>query len=162
MKSTLTVTELFKAAGLQPSGPVPWLKPVPEKSPGVYVVAIVPTADGDCDPIDVSDLPIEITARWNESQPVIYVGRASKSISRRISQFYQHRYENRSPHRGGRDVLLLKCALWVYWSPTDNYDKAENVMIEAFKAAVGRLPFANRMRSARVGMGTTKSMVKSA
>jgi hypothetical protein len=91
-------------------------------------------------------LPIEIAARWISSQPVIYIGRTRRPLSRRINEFYRHIHGNRSPHRGGQDVKLLECPRWVYWSPVDAADIAEHKMIETFIEKVGSFPFANRMR----------------
>jgi hypothetical protein len=145
----ITVTDLFAAAGLMPCGPVPWGTVVPERQPGVYVVAAVAGRNDDCDGIDVPYLKAEVAARWNPSQPVIYIGRTRRSLLRRIREFNKHVHGEQRPHRGGQDAKLLTCPLWVFWSPTDEAAAAEDKMIERFKKEVGRLPFANRVRSAR-------------
>jgi hypothetical protein len=146
----ITVRTLFNAAGLEPYGPVAWGKAVEEKRPGVYVIAIVAEADGSCDCIDVSYLPGVVAKRWIPSQPVIYIGRTKRALSRRIKEFYHHVHGHKSPHRGGQDVKLLKCERWVYWCRVECVAVAEQKMIEAFKATAESFPFANRVRAARV------------
>ena len=149
----ITVTEIFKAADLQPYGPVPWNdknNPVKEKRPGIYVIAIAPHPDGGCDLIDVSNLESDVATKWVPLQPVIYIGRTRRALSRRVKEFYRHVHGAKSPHRGGQDVILVKCPRWVYWSPTEEPVDAERKMIEYFEGKIGRLPFANRVRSARI------------
>jgi hypothetical protein len=120
----MNVRDVFQAAGLEPCGPASWGEPVPERGPGVYVV--------------VAD------------DQIIYIGRSGRPLRRRLREFYRHRHGARSPHRGGQAVLLLKCPLVVYWAATADYAAAENCMIEFFKSQVGELPYANRVRSARI------------
>jgi hypothetical protein len=152
----MTVAEVFGAAALKAHGPVRWLEMVAESSPGVYVVAVVAGHNARCEALSVSYLPREAMGRWIAGQPVVYIGRTRRAISLRLQEFFNHKHGNRSPHRGGQDVKLLTCPLWVFWCPTDNPTQAEDRMIEAFKKRVGRLPFANRMRSARIKKpGTT-------
>jgi hypothetical protein len=122
---TITVHDVFRAARLQACGPVPWGQPVPENLPGVYVV--------------VADYG-----------RVVYIGRSSRALRQRLREFYRHRYGARSPHRGGQDVLLLKCQLLVYWAAAADYAAAEHAMLEYFKAQTDGYPYANRVRSARV------------
>ena len=158
MPLALTVTELFKAAKLRVCGPVPWGKKVPENKPGVYVIAVVSRPRSHCGSRKISYLPADIVVRWIPRQPVIYIGRTRRSLSRRVSRFYRHVYGKRSPLRRGQAVKLLKCGLWVYWSPSDNPFVAEDKMIERFREKVGSLPFANRMRSARVRVRSRKTV----
>jgi hypothetical protein len=157
MPSVITVAELFKAAKLRVCGPVRWGAKVPETKPGVYVIAIVSRPKSHCGSRKVSYLPAPIALRWIPRQPVIYIGRTRRSLSRRVHQFYRQEYGDKSPHRGGQAVRLLKCGLWVYWSPTDNPFAAEDKMIERFREKVGRLPFGNRMRSSRVQTRSKKT-----
>jgi hypothetical protein len=143
----MTIADLFAAAGLTPQGPKVWLEPVDEHRPGVYVIALVAgTAETTPATVDMASLPLAERNRWIVDQPVIYIGRATRSIRVRLAQFYRHTYGKKAPHRGGQAVLLLKCALWVYWAVTDSPIKAERAMIDAFCKRVGRLPYANRRR----------------
>jgi ethanolamine utilization protein EutA len=140
----LSVREVFERADLKPSGPVSWGSPVPEKCPGVYVVSLVEDPAAPCDRLDVLDLSDDELARWLPCHPVIYIGRASGSISKRVSQFYRHRYSRPAPHRGGQAVKLLSHNLWVFWAATDKFAEAERRMLNAFVTHSRRLPFANR------------------
>ena len=149
MRSDLTVRKVFQAVGLTPHGPVRWLDRVEESRPGVYHVALVPGPDDPCPPVDVAYLADEIRIRWN-NHPLVHVGRTIRSLSRRISEFYRHVHGAPRPHLGGQDVKLLQCSLWIYWCPTKRWAEAEDEMIEYFRTKVCRIPFANRVRSARV------------
>jgi hypothetical protein len=146
---SITVHEVFRAAGLKASGPVRWGEIVPEKQAGVYIVAAVEDPDEGCGAIDVSYLKDQIAERWIPSEPVIYIGRSRRPLSLRIREFNKHIHGAKSPHQGGQDAKLLRCPLWVFWSPTQHAAIAEDKMIERFKSEVGRLPFANRVRSAQ-------------
>jgi hypothetical protein len=122
--------DLFEKVHLPLSGPVPWGTPVPETRPGVYVVA-------------------------RASREVVYIGRTTKSLKLRLSQFYTHRYGNRSPHRGGQDVLLLKEPLFVHWAATTDPHPLKTAMLDTFEAAEGKFPYANKIR----GVKTTRRWV---
>lgn len=148
----ISVRELFKSAGLSVCGPVRWndkSDPVREMRPGVYVVAAVASAD-DAAGLDFpGELEVGLAARWVASQPVLYIGQTTRPLSVRIGEFYRHRWGKPSPHRGGQDVKLLGCPLWVYWSPTEDPGAAEYAMIEKFMANASRLPFGNRVRPSK-------------
>ena len=147
------VTEIFAEAGLRPCGPVRWGKSLPESRKGVYVIARVSDPDlccTECDLPFVDPLPqgLEIdmdyeAKRWLRAEPVVYVGKTDQPLEKRVGQFYQHKCGDRSPHAGGQIVLLLTCALWVYWSPSTTPRDAEQAMLAAFEKQTGRVPFAN-------------------
>ena len=130
MTGYATVQEIFNAAGLLPCGPVSWGTPIPERSGGVYLIELMQPKEGD-------------------GQSIIYVGRIKRSLRRRMREFYKHRYGEKRPHSGGQAILKFAPSLWVYWAPTDACADAEDKMIEQFRKLVGRLPYGNRMRSAR-------------
>ena len=164
----MTVTELFEKANLQAFGPVLWGTQVREPSAGVagvYVVARVDDPNVDCKACDLPPL-IDFTnnpydnlrkplppnlrydpeyerQRWLKSEPVVYIGRTCGTIQKRVGDFYRHECGNRSPHAGGQVVKLLRCPLWVYWSPATDPCCSEGAMICAFKKQVGKEPFAN-------------------
>jgi hypothetical protein len=143
----MTVADLFGAAGLTPQGPQAWQTPINAAGPGVYVIALVAgPAEGAPATIDMTSLPPAEHSRWIVGQPVIYIGRATRSLRGRLAQFYGHIYGKSTPHRGGQAVLLLSCARWVHWALTDSPIKAERAMIDAFCKRVRRLPYANRRR----------------
>src|SRR4051812_47910689 len=141
-----TVQDLFAAAQLKPAGPVTWGDAVEERQPGVYVVALTPIPTDPAPVVDIACVPDSERDRWLVQQPVIYIGRATRSLRNRLAQFYRHKYGKRAPHRGGQAVIPLECSRWVYWAATDDPVGAAVAMIEAFRERVGRLPYANRRR----------------
>lgn len=141
--NALAPEELFARASVPMHGPVVWQTPIPENGSGVYVIALA-------DPTRVSLARVEAgeLGRWIGGQEIVYIGRA-KHLRRRLRQFYRHQYGNPRPHRGGQSILLLDGEKLVYWGSATDFQQAEHRMIEAFRAAVGAMPFANRVRSAQ-------------
>ena len=142
----MKIADLFEAAGLAPQGLVGWGTPIDVPRPGVYVVALVEDSAEHARFVNVDSLSATERKRWNAGQPIIYIGRATRSIRGRLAQFYRHKYGEKAPHRGGQAVIPLECKRWVYWATTDSPIKAERQMIDAFRAKVGALPYANRRR----------------
>jgi len=115
----------------------------------VYVIALTRNPQEDTALIPrIEHLPDPDRARWIQNEPVVYVGQTTRqTLSRRISQFYSHKYGRKSPHSGGQAVKLLDCELWVYWSPCANPKAAERAALDGYRTRRGQLPFANRRRS---------------
>jgi hypothetical protein len=139
----LSVPDLFRVVSLGMRGPVPWGTPIEETSSGVYVIALVDPAAPFVENLSEAEL-----ARWNAGEEIIYIGRAT-GLRKRIAQFYRHEYGRSSPHRGGQDIKLLSASIQVCWAGASDCAAAERLMIDKFRAEVGALPFANRMRAAR-------------
>jgi hypothetical protein len=118
----VTVAEIFAAANLTPCGPVSWGTSIPEKRPGVYLIQV----DG-----------------------VTVYGKTKRPLAQRLREFYGHKYGNRAPHRGGQLLLTLPGERSVYWAATDHFRIAEHLMLEAFAAAHGVLPIANKIKAIR-------------
>jgi hypothetical protein len=146
MPPGLTVAEVFRAAGLDPTGPVQWSTPITETRPGVYVLSLVSDPYTVCGANDVGYLPDHLFQKWLNDNPVIYIGKTRRPLRKRINEFYRHIYGNKSPHRGGQAALLLKPTLWIFWAATDQPTWAERAMIEMFRDTANALPFANRCR----------------
>jgi hypothetical protein len=144
MAEVVTVQDLFATAGLVPQGPVKWLEPIEVTRPGVYVVALTANPLDPAPDIELACVPETERPRWLVQQAVLYIGRATRSVRGRLAQFYRHDYGKSAPHRGGQAVIPLACERWVYWATTDSPIKAERQMIDAFRAKVGKLPYANR------------------
>jgi hypothetical protein len=140
------VRDLFAAAGLVFRGPVEWGAAVEERRPGVYVVALTANPGDPAPDIELACIPEAERARWLAGQPVLYIGRATRSLRGRLAQFYRHEYGKSAPHRGGQAVIPLECRRWVYWATTDAPIKAERQMIKAFLDKVRKLPYGNRRR----------------
>lgn len=141
-RQVISAQALFKHVDLTECGPVKWRDPITETGSGVYVVALADPAGG------VGELPESLVARWIDGQEIVYIGRG-KNLGRRLKQFYRHKHGARSPHRGGQDIILLDRPLLVYWSAVEAYVAKEKELIEAFRDAVGTIPFGNRIRAAQ-------------
>lgn len=161
----MIIAEIFakaKQPNFSPRDPVQWGTQVSESCAGVYVVARVSDATVGCkacalpfdfanpyDNLNIPLCPLDLDLeyerkRWLESEPVVYIGQTtSRTIHNRIGQFYRHKCGNPSPHAGGQVVHLLRCDLWVYWSPADNPYATEQTMLCAFREQLGQEPFAN-------------------
>jgi len=150
----MTILDLFEKVNLSPKGPEPWGTEVSECAAGVYVVARVGDAKASCESGDlpfidpfpagiIVDLEYE-QQRWLSSEPGLYIGQTTKrTFHKRLKDFYRHKIGNRSPHAGGQVIKLLRCELWVYWSPIDNPYETEQMMIRAFKKQASQPPYAN-------------------
>ena len=144
MTKNISPIELLNQVGLVPSGPVIWETVIPENRSGVYVISIDAP---EC--VDQEALEIE-QGFWKSDQSIVYIGRA-KCLSKRLKQFYVHKYGNHAPHRGGQAILKLdQTLLRIYWAVAEDYAGAENQLITKFEEIAKRKPFANRVRSARM------------
>lgn len=157
-----TVTALLDAACVTRLGAVPWRSPVPTNRPGVYLVAR--TSDpltGVIGPVAIDRRAVrqllevrpellvdkqrpsedmlaqQLASMWLPDEPVIYVGLAGTSLSKRIGQFYSTRLGARSPHAGGWPVKCLATLsqTWVHFAECDDVKTAERNMLQAFVKA---------------------------
>jgi hypothetical protein len=141
--NAVSIEDLFACADLVPCGPFDWNIPIPERKSGVYAISVGGIS------IDPEHIAEPARHRWIVGQHIVYIGRA-KNLRKRLQQFYRHKYGAHSPHRGGQSILLLGVPLHVSWSAVDDYAGAEDRMIEQFRAVCGRVPFGNRVKSARM------------
>ena len=79
----------------------------------------------------------------------VYIGKTKRPLAQRLREFYGHKYGNRAPHRGGQLLLTLPGERGVYWAATNRFRIAEHLMLEAFAAAHGGLPIANKITAIR-------------
>lgn len=167
------VASLFASAGLIPAGVVRWDVSVPTKGPGVYVVALtdnpsrtnatVPDAPigematerllGACPELRLDgirptaqQLRNRIAACWLPTETVLYMGKASISVHKRVKQYYDTPLGAKRPHAGGWFLKTLANfdELFVHCASTDKPEVAERVMLDAFIAAVS-LPVRERL-----------------
>lgn len=129
MTTAITPEWLFERIGVTAGGSIEWGRPVPERGCGVYIITVADVIKG---------------------QHVVYIGRTSRPLRVRLGDFYRQRYGDSSPHSGGQVILKLTSPRTVHWAAVVDYATAEDVMLEAFRNAVGRLPYANKVRSARM------------
>jgi hypothetical protein len=160
-----TVTEAFAAAGLAPHGAVPWGTPLPEREPGLYVVALTSSAADsqaacaeaplaherfehllslrpelllDGTRPDADELATRIASFWLPDEVVLYVGLAGQPLRTRVRQYYNTPLGARKPHAGGwwLKTLANLDELWVHYAATPGYVDAEVAMLRAFADAV--------------------------
>ena len=128
--------------------------------PGVYVV----TRESTDDPVigtegihqsEKQAAPYgaeELTQRWIKGASVVYIGRASTSLRKRLGQYRRAGMAGGTNHNGGRSIWQLADAedLLVAWHPVDQDGSGleaaeiETQLITHFRAEYGNRPFANR------------------
>jgi hypothetical protein len=145
----LSVEQLFTQARLDPGGNTTWGQSVVEHGPGVYVISIA-----DPSSVKLDSLPEHERQHWNPQESIIYIGRSAR-LSRRLRQFYKHKYGEKSPHRGGQAILCLHCEKHIHFAAVKDYAGAERRLLEIFEKESGRKPFGNRARSARLSRNQT-------
>lgn len=122
-----TVAQLFAAHELAQSGVVPWGNPVPERSSGVYVVALTSRTDAvegtlaAC-PLDLvrlqelldvrpelrmdrsgrptaAELATRLAGFWLPDETALYIGRTRGQVGVRLRQYDRHRWALRAHTR---------------------------------------------------------------
>jgi hypothetical protein len=111
-------------------------------------------------PAGVADVIDQLRRNWFEDEPVVYIGLASRSVRRRIAQFYATPIGAARPHAGGWFLKMLDKSppLWVHASATADFEKVEIDLLDAFVAGLSTaalaevadatlpLPFGNLQR----------------
>lgn len=71
---------------------------------------------------------------WVQDEPVVYIGLAGTSVSKRVSQYYSTRIGARAPHAGAWPLKMLRDLdrLWVHTAACSDPGAAEISMLEAF------------------------------
>jgi transcription elongation factor GreA len=157
-RAALSAPALLREVGLLADGPLPWGRPVPGRSPGVFVVEL---------PAAVPKAPIELTrvgkwlervpgllldgARptsrglagrlgsfWLPSQTVIYIGATEATISGRLAAMERTVLGDRRPFSGGHWLQTLRTlpSARVWWTPTPAVEEYEDALLAAFAASV--------------------------
>lgn len=170
-----SAVELLREARIDPAGPVTWGARVPCRVPGVYVIETPDPLDAaplDPDAIaawiervpslrvdgvrpSVAVLAERLASFWMPNEPVVYVGLAGTSVTRRIGQFYRTPLGNPRPHAGGHWLKTLSGleTFRVWWAETGDPATAEDALLKAFALRHGGglvLPFANRQTAGGV------------
>ena len=154
----LSAPALLREVGLLADGPLPWGRPVPGRSPGVFIVEL---------PATVPAAPIELTrvgkwlervpglrldgarptsralaARlgsfWLPSQTVLYIGATPATISGRVAAMERTVLGDRRPFSGGHWLHTLRTlsSARVWWTPTEAVEEYEDALLAAFAATV--------------------------
>ena len=150
----LSAPSLLRAVGLLPDGPLPWGRPVPGRSPGVFVVELpapLPTA-----PIELTRvgkwlehvpgllldgarptsraLSARLASFWLPSQTVLYVGATGATISGRLAAMGRTTLGDRRPYAGGHWLMTLRAlpSSRVWWAATEAIEEYEDALLAAF------------------------------
>jgi hypothetical protein len=113
------------------------------------------TVDGR--PASQATLAARLAACWLPDEPIVYIGKASRSVAGRVSAYYRTPLGARRPHKGGWFVKTLATLddLWVHVASAEDPERAEQALISAFCVGVSPatlaglhdqerpLPFAN-------------------
>jgi transcription elongation factor GreA len=154
----LSAPGLLREVGLLPDGPLPWGRPVPGRSPGVFLVELpapLPTA-----PIELTRvgkwlehvpgllldgarptsraLSARLASFWLPSQTVLYVGATPATISGRLAAMGRTTLGDRRPYAGGHWLMTLRAlpSTRVWWAATEAVEEYEDALLAAFAAAV--------------------------
>jgi transcription elongation factor GreA len=155
-------SELMRSLGLLVDGPARWGTAVASRSPGIIVVELPGGADAA--PIDVMALRrwIErvpsltldgerptpqvlqrrLAQEWLAGQPVLFVGRSTKSIGARLSGIYATTLGDIKPSSAGHwlKTLANPGELRVWWAETPAFEEYEDALL----GALGVTPWGNR------------------
>jgi hypothetical protein len=181
-----SVKELFDTSGVQLVGRVNWGQQIKDDRPGIYIVAVTSQPDGKKNlygkvpPIDIpiiqkwindvqtlrldrvrpnsKELQQRLCRFWLPDEPILYVGKAGKSVKERVSAYYNTPLGKRKPHGGGHWIKTLSeiNKLSVFWGACNDPENTENIMLKRFVDNVSSMtkkvihdpdrpfPFANR------------------
>ncbi|MDF2733805.1 MAG: transcription elongation factor GreA [Chloroflexota bacterium] len=154
----LSGPSLLRKVGLLPDGPLPWGRPVPGRSPGVFLVELpapLPTA-----PIELTRvgkwlehvpglmldgarptsraLSARLASFWLPSQTVLYVGATAATISGRLAAMGRTTLGDRRPYAGGHWLMTLRTlpSSRVWWAATEAVEEYEDALLAAFAETV--------------------------
>lgn len=179
----ITVSTLFNEVKLDVHGPVRWKAPLNCDSPGVYVVALstdpnkrvcidkppfsntlidswinrVPNMRIKKHKPDILCLTAIMNRFWLPKETILYIGSTTRTLGKRVDEFYKHILGDGSPHSGGHWLKTLSNIddLFVYWCGVQNTPGSkENEMLNLFHSTAAKyikvfhqyqiiMPFAN-------------------
>ena len=148
----MTVIEVLSAASLKVHGPKQWKIPIPEESPGVFVVTRNNKSHAHSRPVEarfrtgadhlLADRD-SVKRRWLPREPIVFIGKTERSIRMRMAELYDCGRSRSNIISGAQSLCLLRCTLWVYWCPCSHPTGVRAVLLDAFVTGVGMPPFAN-------------------
>jgi transcription elongation factor GreA len=158
MPDDRSAANLLREAGLLADGPAMWGKSVRHSGPGVYLVELAaPTPTLSVDLAVVGrwiervpelrldgkrpagrEIQVRLGSFWLPSQPVLFIGSTSGSVSARINALAKTAPGDRKPAGSGLWLHLLRAPgeLRVWWSPTDAPEEYEDALMDVFAAGV--------------------------
>ena len=154
----VAASDLLRAVGLLPDGPVLWGRPVRSSRSGVYLVELPAPLAGP--PLDLArvgkwleratDLLLDgarptskaLQARlahdWLAGATVVFIGSATGSLAERVAALEATPAGDERPCGDGLRLQLLRgvdaCRVW--WAETDAPEEYEDALLDAFAAGV--------------------------
>ena len=158
LAAPLSAPALLREVGLLADGPLPWGRPVPGRSPGVFLVELpapLPAAPIELTRVGkwlerVPDLRLDgarptsraLAARlasfWLPSQAILYIGATEATISGRLAAMERTVLGDRRPFSGGHWLHTLRAlpTARVWWTPTEAVEEYEDALLAAFAATI--------------------------
>ncbi len=104
------------------------------------------------------DVPVvALLDKWVVGSDIVYIGKASRSLKRRVGDYVRFGQGKPVGNWGGRYIWQLAYAadLVIAWYETPDTETVENCLLQAFMGEHGgRLPFANIQRPGPcIGLG---------
>ncbi len=149
----------MRSLGLLVDGPAVWGRPIASRSGGVFVVELpggaseapldmaaigrwlerVPGLLLDGERPTAHTLAQRLAAFWLPGEPILYVGRAARSLGARIAALYATPLGDSRPHPGGHwlAALSVRPRLRIWWAETDAQEEYEDALLAA---VAGRQP----------------------
>ncbi len=154
MTGPTSAPQLLRGVGLLADGPVLWGRPIPARTPGVYLVELpsplpsppidharvatwldrVPDLRLDGKRPTAKDLVARLARYWFPETPVVFVGSTKGSLAGRIDALRATPLGDARPYSGGHRLMTLRgletCRVW--WAVTDAPQEYEDALLDAF------------------------------
>ncbi len=166
--------DLIRSLGLMVDGPVAWGRPIASRAPGIFIVELsepaqqapidhtalrhwlerVPELTVDGESPDATILWHRLAEFWLPDEPVVFIGRSSRSIGQRLAAVYKTPLGDARPSSLGYwlKTLTVLPNTRTWWADTEAHEEYEDALLDEIAARNdGQLPFAN-LSSASRGM----------